>query len=114
MELHEFVTATLVEIQRGVHDAIKIVCRDAVNGAINTVFERVSNVGHAHIQPGQFDIAVTVTDRKAGAGEGTIKVFAISLGGNAELKKEASHLSRIRFEIPVLPPATIVVKREGR
>jgi hypothetical protein len=70
MALHEFVTATLVEIQRGVHDAIKIVGRDAVTGAINPVFERVSNVGHAHIKPVQFDIAVTVTDRKAGTGGG--------------------------------------------
>lgn len=114
VELREFITTTLVEIQRGVQEAINTVGRDAVTGAINPVFERVSNVGRADITAVQFDIAVSVSDRKAGAGEGAIKVFALSLGGNAEQEKETSHVSRIRFSIPVLPPATIVVRREGR
>jgi hypothetical protein len=105
MELKNFISETLVEIQTGVQDAIsQLVALDA-KGAVNPVFREV---GRAHIQTVEFDIAVTVADKTAGAGKAGIQVIGLGVGGKVETQVETSHISRIRFSIPLIPPTTTV------
>jgi hypothetical protein len=63
MELSEFISATLSEIQKGVQLAINGTIASGVNGAINPVWGTPKDIGSAHIQNVHFDIAVTVWRR---------------------------------------------------
>ncbi len=108
MELNEFVTETLVEIQRGVQQAIQRCAELKINGVINPVWGTSQDVGGSHIKEVQFDIAVTVSDKTAGKVGSGIKVMGINLGGDLSESAESAHVSRIQFSIPIVPPVTEV------
>lgn len=101
MELGEFITETLVQIQTGVRDAITRQNTLGIQGAINPVF---GPVGAEHTQNVEFDVAVTVTDKSNGGGKAGIKVFSVELGGELSKSAEQSTASRVKFAIPVIPP----------
>jgi len=108
MELKDFVSETLFEIQLGVQLAIQRTKKENTNGVINPVWGHHSNTDDSHIKEVRFDIAVTINDKtsdKLGAG---IKVMGINVGGDALDSKESSHVSRIQFSIPIIPPVTVV------
>lgn len=108
MELHEFITATLGEIQQGVQAAINNTIAKGVKGAINPVWGTTKDIGANHIQNIQFDVAVTVVEKTAGSVEGGIKVVGVRLGGSGSGSSESTQVSRIQFSIPVVPPVTTV------
>jgi hypothetical protein len=102
------VAETLVEIQQGVQLAIKRSKELQTNGVINPVWGTSKDVGGNHIKQVQFDIAVTVSDKSSGNVEGGIKVVGISLGKESGKSEESTHVSRIQFSIPIVPPVTEV------
>lgn len=110
MELKEFISETLVQIQEGVQDAIQR--RSAVSssaGVINPVFGiDMDAASPDHIQKVEFDVAVTVTDKVSGSGKAGIKVFSIELGGEAGKSAEQSTVSRIKFVVPIISPVQLV------
>jgi hypothetical protein len=112
MELREFITATLVEIQSGVQDAINYAVEHGMKGAINPSFDPRKDKGL--VEKVQFDIAVTVGEKKTGSAEGGIKVVGINLGGTTGGSHETSHVSRIQFSIPLIPPTTNVIPEPAK
>lgn len=110
MELKEFISETITQIQEGVQDAITR--RSAVPGsagAINPVFgENTNATTSAHVQKVEFDVAVTVTEKGDHDGKAGIKVFSVELGGSLSKGTEQSTASHIKFTIPVIPPVQLV------
>lgn len=111
MELKEFITSTLIQIQEGVQEAIKITQDKGLNGVINPIWGTI-NDNSAHRQNIQFDVAVTVADKNNGSAQagvkGSIKIVEFSLGGSGEKTVEKSNVNRIQFTIPIIPPAQLV------
>ena len=108
MELKEFISHTLFEIQEGVQDAIAK-ARDAdTRGVINPAWEAGGGAGSRHIREVSFDIAVTVSEQSSDRAGGGIKVMGIGVGSELAGSTESSHVSRIQFNVPVIPPVTIV------
>ncbi len=107
MELKEFITQTLIQIQEGVQGAISALPQGP--GVINPVFsENPNDIGVDNIQNVEFDVAVTVTDKMSGGGKAGIKVFAIELGGDGSKSVEQSSVSHIKFTVPIVPPTQLV------
>jgi hypothetical protein len=108
MELKEFVAETLVQIQQGVQEATHRVSELQLNGVINPIWAEPEKHDPNHVQDVAFDIAVTVSDSTAGKGGGGINVWSVKLGAEISESAERSHVSRIQFSIPLIPPATRV------
>lgn len=108
MNLKEFISETLTEIQAGVQDAIQKTKETQTNGAINPVWGGSEDISSEYIQSVKFDIAVTISDKVTGGAEGGIKVVGMKVGANKEESSETSHISRIQFSIPIIPPVTSV------
>lgn len=108
MELKDFIAMTLTEIQSGVQAAIEGAKKSGANGAISPCWDSVREAGSTLIQKVQFDIAVTVSDKTEGKAEAGIKVVGIGFGGGATGSTETSHISRIQFSIPIIPPSTVI------
>lgn len=110
LELKEFISETLVQIMEGVQAAIDR-RRDApdVKGVINPIFgETADAAGDNHIQKVDFDVAVTVTEKKTGTGKAGIRVLSLELGGELGKAAEQSTASHIKFSIPFVPPAQLI------
>lgn len=116
MELKEFITATLVEIQQGVQDAIYECEQLKLKGVINPIYSADGNISSQHIsshrQNVDFDIAVTTenssSSQQDGKVKGGIKVLSGSIDKSDTEKESDSKSSRIKFSIPIIPPATAV------
>lgn len=109
MELKEFVAETLVAIQEGVAEAIRRADEMKVVGRINPVWRGDEKIDwKEYVQPVEFDVAVTTTDKSAAGGKAGIKVFSIA-DVNAEGSKSWEHstVSRIKFSIPISPPGHV-------
>jgi hypothetical protein len=110
MDLREFLSETLVQIQMGVQDAITKhqALPDSV-GVINPVWGAdASAISSEHVQKVEFDVAVTVTDKTGGSGKGGLKIFSLEMGAEASKSIEQSSVSRIKFSIPIVPAVQIV------
>jgi hypothetical protein len=109
MELREFVAETLVAVQEGVSDAIRRVGERKVIGIVSPVWE--GGAGEKvdwkdYVQSVEFDVAVTATDKTEATGKGGIKIAPFAeLGGEGAKSAERSTVSRIKFSIPIVPPA---------
>lgn len=116
MELKEFITASLVEIQQGVQDAINVCHQEKISGVINPAVSDTGSITSihisSHIQKVEFDIAVTTensnTSQESGNMKGGIKVLSGSVDKSATEKDSDSKSSRIKFIIPIIPPVTAV------
>jgi len=114
MDLKEFITETIVQIQEGVQDAIER--RSSISdagGAINPVFltPETYAYGDKLRQMVEFDVAITVSDRTTGEGKAGLKVWSLEIGGGASKSAEQSTVSRIKFSIPVIPPVQEIPRR---
>lgn len=105
MELRDFITATLTEIQSGVQAAINATIKSDTKGAINPCWGKADA---KHIEKVQFDIAVTVSNKKKKNAEAGIKVVGIGFGGILSGSSETKNVSRIQFSIPIIPPVTTI------
>ncbi|MGJ5082719.1 hypothetical protein [Bradyrhizobium sp. HKCCYLS3013] len=108
MELRDFVAETLLAIQEGIAEAIHRADERKTIGRISPVWrgdnERID--WKEYVQLVEFDVAVTTTDKTAGAGKGSIKVFSVAeLNADGSKSFEHSTVSRIKFSIPISPPA---------
>jgi len=108
MELKDFISATLTEIQQGVQAAINKTLSSKTNGAINPCWGTTTDIGSGHIQNVQFDVAVTVVEKTEGSAEAGIRVVGFKLGGGGSGSTETSNVSRIQFSIPIVPPVTTI------
>jgi hypothetical protein len=108
MELKDFITATIVEIQSGVQAAIDHAVKNKIGGAINPSWGSVKAINASLIEKVHFDIAVTVSDKTSGNAEAGIKVVGIKIGGGGSGSTETSNVSRIQFSIPIIPPVTTI------
>ena len=106
MELHEFISETLVHIQRGVQRAIEQTADLA--GVINPVFEQFGGYSNDHREKVEFDIAVTASESSRKEGSAGIRVLEIGASGKGEKGVEKSHVTRIRFSVPIIPPVQFV------
>lgn len=77
-------------------------------GAINPCWGGVNDIGQQHVQEVKFDIAVTVSDKSSVSAGGGIRVVGVRLGADGAKVTENSHISRIQFSIPVVPPVQTV------
>lgn len=114
MELKEFVSLSLCEIQEGVHEAIQKLKSSRISGAVNPVWSADEIPGRSHIQKVNFDVAVVVIEKTAGTIQGGIKVVGIGAQGEASTATETNSVSRIQFCIPVIPPVTTIHQNGGR
>lgn len=112
MNLKEFVSETLVEIQEGVQAAIQRTRELKTSGVINPVWGTSRDVGVDHVKEVKFDIAVTVSDKSSEKLGGGIKVIGLYFGGDASEAEERSHVSRIQFTVPIIHPMTEVHRDE--
>ncbi len=110
MELREFVAETLIAIQEGVQDAIARMKERKVIGTVSPVWDDGTKVDwKEYVQPVEFDVAVTATNKVEAGGKGGIKVLTIAeLGAEGSKSAEHSTVSRIKFSIPIVPPAQSV------
>lgn len=113
MELKEFVTEALIQFQEGVQEAIG---RRGENtkavGIINPVWTDLGGKWDQYVQKIEFDVAVTVADKSAAGGKGSIKIFSVAeVGGGLSKSEERTTVSRIRFTVPVVPPAQMATAK---
>jgi|TARA_R110001606_G_C15358805_1_gene648292 hypothetical protein len=107
MELKDFISNSLVDIQEGVEDAIKRVDEKGTTGVVNPHLVNVKTRASL-MQNVQFDIAVTASDKEGQGVKGGIKVVGIAIGADGKTSSETSVVSRIQFNIPIIPPVTEV------
>lgn len=114
MELSEFITLSLLGIQKGVHDAISSLKNQEISGVINPVWGDVNNIDEKNIQTVTFDVLVTTDARDGKSNNKAVNAGITALGGalhivsNSESTNTKSH--RIQFSIPFVPAMTIVTK----
>lgn len=115
MELNTFITETLNAINKGIKNAQPVALE---NGAIVNPIIHSSNpnskpivsikgVGGAReVSQVDFDIAVTVSKNSENDIQGGINVYAIKLGATKNDTEKNESVSRIKFSINVVLPAT--------
>ena len=108
MELRDFISGTLVDIQGGVNDAIHQAKEGEIPGAINPVWGAVQDTARQDIQFVSFDIAVAVSESADSGLKGGIKVMGMGVDGTTTEFKENSHTSRIQFTVPVILPVQVL------
>ena len=113
MELKDFVAEALVQIQEGVQEAIERRGQNSeAEGAISPhrldlkSFDPLNpNDWDKYVQKVDFDLAVSVSDKKGAEGKGSIKIFSIAdVGGSKSKSSETSTVCRVKFTIPIIPP----------
>lgn len=106
MELREFVTETLVQIQEGVQNAIARRSGHEAKGVINPAWS--DTYTDANRQMVEFDVAVTVVDKLEGSASGGLRVLSIEIGAKGSKAAEKNIVSRVKFSVPVVSPMTRV------
>jgi hypothetical protein len=114
MELKDFVAEALVQIQEGVQEAIERRGQNSeAEGFISPHRVDFKSYDPAspqaewdkYIQKVDFDLAVSVSDKKGAEGKGSIKIFSIAdVGGSKSKSSETSSVCRVKFTIPIIPP----------
>jgi hypothetical protein len=108
VELKEFVTETLIAILEGVDAAINRADESKLLGVINPLWadEGEKMDWKDYVQPVEFDIAVTATDKVGGGGKASIKLVTVAeLSADGSKGTEHSTVNRIKFSIPIVPTA---------
>ena len=104
MELSEFITETLLDIKKGIHEAnVKIAeMNGKVLGMDATIQYEIEATHNREKNKGiHFDVAVVVSNESGTKGGGKITIPVLNIGGGAEgstaIKEE--RVSRISFEV---------------
>jgi hypothetical protein len=87
MELDEFITNTLISINKGVGEANK----QADNRYVILPNKQVVN----------FDVAVEVSTNEGSKKGGGLKIHVVELGANKSVQTSSSNISRINFTVGV-------------
>lgn len=111
MQLKDFISNSLFDIQQGVEDAIKRSSAQSSSGTINPHFVTY-RTSSTLVQEVKFDIAVTASDKDNDGIKAGINVVGISIGVDGKNISETSVFSRIQFNIPIIPPVTKILTDE--
>jgi hypothetical protein len=112
MDLKEFISESLVQIQEGVQDAIhRRQAKKDSSGVINPVWGNADDISAEHCQDVEFDVAVTVSDKMSGSAKGGLKIYVAEFGGEGSKSSERSTVNRLKFSVPVVPPVQLVSKQ---
>jgi hypothetical protein len=107
MELKEFVTETLLSIFEGIEETINRLDTKGAAGTINPHWRGSRANWKKNVEKVDFDVAVTASDKISGSGKAGIEVFSIiKAGGEASKAVEQSTVSKVKFSIPVIFPAS--------
>ena len=120
-ELEQFIFETITQIAAGVTAAQDPVA--ALGGQLNPVSGRLpplQNMGlmdvpggkHGYLQSVEFDVAVTRSSGESGGAGGGIHVLGVSVGGKTESSDSHTHVSRIKFSVPIVLPGQVNAKTE--
>ncbi len=124
MELDEFIASTLAEIVRGVQRAQEEVVDD-YGPWVSPIGKRLPTLpGMAHMPMGgdevvylqnvAFDVAITVSDKVEGKGEGGVKVLGIGASASGAMANQNTSASRVQFNVPLVLPGLRMLQREAR
>lgn len=103
MELQKFIQKTIVEIINGVKSAGKEVGENHINPSLTGELPKNAKTYYQEIvQDVEFDVAVTVEEKKEGGVEGKISVLGYGIGGGISTDNTASTVTRIKFSVPLL------------
>ena len=123
VELKEFVTSVLCQIIDGVADAQTKspgphYSESLVAPTLNQMHDRMGDAasdmaGAAGPRMVEFDVAVSTSERSEAKGGVGVFVGGLGAGMKGGTQSEQSHVSRIRFEIPIcLPTDTTELNRQ--
>ena len=111
MNLSEFVEASLVEIIKGVEQAIKKTRRENHTAVVSPSNEHAN---YSDIREINFDIAVTVQEENTTKGSSGIKIFSANLGMSGEIGSTNTQISRMTFSIPIAWPSVKINQYPSR
>lgn len=109
MELEQFVANALKQIMSGIRTAAEGQTAESKDGVISPVWEGDhARWAERDFQLVEFDIAVTVDEKKGTTAGMGIQVVSAVIGGRIEKSSSNSTVSRVKFSVPILPPMTVV------
>jgi Trypsin-co-occurring domain 2 len=112
VELEDFIRSSVLQIMRAIKSAQEEWSTPASGaGVISPAWDGPDDFKN-RVQEVKFDVAVTAGAKNEGGGGGGIKVVALDLSGKISHSTENSTVSRIAFSIPILPPTTVIQKRD--
>ena len=124
MKLEEFIVSTLAEIARGVRRAQEETVADygpwvsplgkQMPTLPGMVLMPMGNDEHVYLQNVSFDVAITVSDKIEGRGEGGVNVLGIGASATGTMANQNTSASRVQFNVPFVLPGLRVVPRETR
>jgi hypothetical protein len=97
MDLNNFIHKVLINIKQGIADANKEIAEK--NNKQTEPSQFVINGGASKVI--SFDVAVTTMNEIEKTGDGSIKVFSVSLGGSKNTSELQQTVSRIKFEVQI-------------
>ncbi|HVQ06917.1 MAG TPA: hypothetical protein VMS43_00630 [Allosphingosinicella sp.] len=107
MELSDFITATLLEIMKGVSAASHQHRPEVHGGYINpTRKSRSADFEALPVRGVEFDVAVTVESSETSSKSGGIAIRVIEADLSADKSKRVTGESRVKFSVPVSMPST--------
>lgn len=110
MNLQEFVRTTLVQLMKGVQEALDETATLA-GAAVNPRGTRAQSTEATEVR---FDVAVTVTSSTDGSGKAHLAIAGIEIGGGGAKHSHNEAVSRIQFGVPVsLPSAELDLYKPG-
>ncbi|MDE2467131.1 MAG: hypothetical protein KGO02_25975 [Alphaproteobacteria bacterium] len=99
---------SLLQILKGIKEAQVITNRQGAGvGVINPKWGNDKDYAD-YMQHVEFDIAVSAATQKAGGGGASLKVIALDVGGDGQMKVEKGTVSRVSFRLPVAFPAVTI------
>ena len=114
MELQQFVRDTICQVILGIDGAKQILADRGIGAAVNPVWEDANNLNDEHVLKMEFDVAVAVastTQSEAGGGlKLGIQVLSVGAGVKDQNSTEHSSVSRVKFVVPYILPATAVTR----
>jgi hypothetical protein len=118
MQLQEFVTGSIVQIVKGIEDAVaQLKDTTAIVSpgtsllshkdwqAANSYYDPTSNRSTRVIHSVDFDVAVYVSEGKETKGEIGVVAGVIALGSQGKSDESTSSQSRLKFSVPMVLPA---------
>ena len=112
MELREYISTVLVSLVRGVEDA-----QDQLKDSTATVnplgirsqIALEQNKDTPNFTNVEFEVAVEVQTKTTKGGEIGVQVAVLKIGGNGNKLDSETHVSKLRFFVPVhLPPGDVL------
>jgi hypothetical protein len=110
LDLKDFVADALFQILEGVKEAAS---RQEVIGSVSPGFKATGQDidWEKYVRNVDFDIAVTITNKKGGDVEAGGKVLSVlNLKAKGDVSREESRVNKIKFSVPVIYPTKVFEK----